>query len=567
MTSASATDDAWSAPDAGGPLDLLLSDAALGPLRRLNPGRSGVRLARALARRPDVVGAQAATLAHELAQVARGHSTLAPAPKDRRFTDPAWSRNPLLRRSLQAYLATSTAATEVVDAADLDWADAEKVRFVVDNLVAALAPSNNPVLNPLAWKALVDTGGANVVNGVAHLVKDLASKPRVPAMVEGDAFDVGRTIAVTPGAVVLRTPAFELIQYRPQTPRVRRIPLLIVPPMINKYYVIDLAPERSLVEHLVRQGQQVFVMSWRNPDERHRDWNLDTYGQAVLDAMDATDSICRVDSTHLLSLCSGGIMASMLAAHLAATGGLHRVASFAAGVTVLDQGRAGLTSAAMDPATAKAAVDASAARGYLDGRALAEVFAWLRPGDLIWNYWVNNYLQGNKPPAFDVLFWNADTTRMPAALHRQFIEMALANSLTVPGSATMLGTPVDLSRVDVDSYVIAGVADHICPWQSCYATTQLLGGSTRFVLSTAGHIASLVNPPTNAKATYRTHPSNPADPERFLREADTVQGTWWVDYAAWLEPRSGGDKARPRALGNARHRVGAAAPGTYVFDR
>ena len=386
-------------------------------------------------------------------------------------------------------------------------------------------------------------------------------------MVEGDAFEVGRTVAVTPGAVVLRTPVFELIQYRPQTPHVRRTPLLIVPPMINKYYVIDLAPERSLVEHLVRQGQQVFVMSWRNPDVRHRDWNLDTYGQAVLDAMDATESICRVDSTHLLSLCSGGIMASMLAAHLAATGGLHRVASFAAGVTVLDQGRAGLMSAAMDPATARAAVDASAARGYLDGRSLAEVFAWLRPGDLIWNYWVNNYLQGNKPPAFDVLFWNADTTRMPAALHRQFIEMALANSLTEPGRAVMLGTPVDLSRVDVDSYVIAGVADHICPWQSCYATTQLLGGSTRFVLSTAGHIASLVNPPTNAKATYRTHTSNPADPERFLREAETVKGTWWVDYAAWLEPRSDGAKARPRALGNARHRVGAPAPGTYVFDR
>ena len=567
MTSAPVTDDAWSAPDAGGPLDLLLSSAALGPLRRLNPGRSGVRLARSLARRPDVVAGHAGALAHELAQVARGSSTLAPAPKDRRFTDPAWSRNPLLRRSLQAYLAASSTASAVVDAADLDWADAEKVRFAVDNLVAALAPSNNPALNPLAWKALIDTGGANVVNGVAHLVKDLASKPRVPAMVEGDAFEVGRTIAVTPGAVVLRTPVFELIQYRPQTPRVRRTPLLIVPPMINKYYVIDLAPDRSLVEHLVRQGQQVFVMSWRNPDERHRDWSLDTYGQAVLDAMDATESICRVDSTHLLSLCSGGIMASMLAAHLATTGGLHRVASFAVGVTVLDQGRSGLMTAAMDPATARAAVDASAARGYLDGRSLAEVFAWLRPGDLIWNYWVNNYLQGNKPPAFDVLFWNADTTRMPAALHRQFIEMALANSLTEPGRAEMLGTPVDLSRIDVDSYVIAGVADHICPWQSCYATTQLLGGSTRFVLSTAGHIASLVNPPTNAKATYRTHPTNPADPERFLREAATIQGTWWVDYASWLEPRSDGDRARPRSLGNARHPVGAAAPGTYVFDR
>lgn len=555
------------APDAGGALDLLLSDAALGPLRRLNPGGAGVRLARGLVRRPDVVAHRAGDVARELARVARGTSSLEPSTGDRRFADPAWAGNPLLRATLQAYLAGSAAVTGLVGDAELDWADSEKVRFVVDNLVAALSPSNNPLLNPLAAKAFIDTGGASAVNGVAHLVKDLASRPRVPSMIENDAFEVGVTLASTPGQVVLRTPVLELIQYAPQTPRVHRTPLLIVPPMINKYYVIDLAPDRSLVEYLLGRGQQVFVISWRNPDARHRDWGLDTYGQGVLDAMAAVESICTVDSTHLLALCSGGIMAAMVAAQLADTGQLHRLVSFDVAVTVLDQARSGLTSAAMDGATAQSAIRASAARGYLDGRALAEVFAWLRPGDLIWSYWVNNYLQGKKPPAFDVLFWNADTTRMPAALHREFIEMAVSNALTRPGGTTMLGSPVDLSAVDVDSYVIAGIADHICPWQACYATTQLLGGTTRFVLSTAGHIASLVNPPSNPKATYRTSETNPADPERFLGETGVVQGTWWVDFAAWLGTRSGDSKARPRKLGNARYRAVDAAPGTYVFDR
>jgi len=520
-----------------------------------------------LARRPDAVAGRAAELARELAKVAAGRSEVAPSPKDRRFSDPAWSGNPLLHRTLQGYLATATALQRLVDDAGLDWADHERVRFAVDNLVAALAPSNSPMLNPLAWKALIDTGGTSALTGLAHLVKDLSSRPRVPSMVENDAFEVGETLAVTPGQVVLRTSVCELIQYTPQTTQVRRTPLLIVPPMINKYYIIDLAPERSLVEYLLRQGQQVFVISWRNPDARHHDWGLDTYAAAVLDSMDAVEDITGSPSTHLLGLCSGGIMASMLAAHLATTGELHRVASFNLGVTVLDQARAGLTSAAMDDATARAAIDASASRGYLDGRALAEVFAWLRPDDLIWGYWVNNYLQGKKPPAFDVLYWNADTTRMPATLHREFLEMALTNALTKPGSTTLLGSPVDLSAVDVDSYVVAGIADHICPWQSCYSTTQLLGGNTRFVLSTAGHIASLVNPPTNAKSTYRTSKSNPADPEQFLRSAETQQGTWWGDYAAWLGERSGDTKRRPRKHGNARYQPLGAAPGTYVFDR
>ena len=562
-TGASAT----AAADAAAALDLLLAAAALGPLRRLIPGTAGIRFATRLARRPHALARQATTLAAELARIGLGSSTLAPSPRDRRFTDPAWTSNPLLRRLVQAYMAAGQTAERVVADADLEWRDAARLTFVVDNLVQALAPSNNPATSPVFWKALIDSRGGNVVRGARHLAADMATPPRVPSMVQADAFEVGADLAVTPGAVVLRTPMFELLQYQPQTPTVRRVPLLIVPPTINKYYILDLVPGRSLVEYLVRSGQQVFVISWRNPDARHRDWGADAYGQAIVQALAATRRICRADNSLLLGLCSGGILAAMVLAHLASTGRQDRVAGFGLAVTVLDQARAGMAGAVLDEATAEAAVAASAARGFLDGRALAEVFAWLRPGDLIWNYWVNNYLQGRTPPPFDILYWNADTTRMPAALHRDFVRLALGNALTHPGAAGMLGSPVDLAKIDVDSYVVAGIADHLCPWQSCYRSTQLLGGRSRFVLSTSGHIASIVNPPGNQRAAFQTASDAPPDPADWLGQAGTERGSWWPDYVRWLQERSGGEKARPRRLGAAGFSPIDPAPGTYVMDR
>jgi polyhydroxyalkanoate synthase len=366
---------------------------------------------------------------------------------------------------------------------------------------------------------------------------------------------------------VLRTPIFELLQYRPRTPPVRRVPLLVVPPTINRYYIVDLAPGRSLVEYLVGSGQQVFVISWRNPDARHRDWGADTYGEAILEALEATRRICRVDRSVLLGLCSGGILTAMALAHLAATGRQDRVAGFGLAVAVLDQTRAGTAAAALDEGTAQAAAAASAARGFLDGRALAEVFAWLRPGDLVWHYWVDNYLAGRAPPPFDILYWNADTTRMPARLHRDFLRLALDNALTRPGAAAMLGSPVDLATLDMDAYIVAGLADHLCPWEPCYRSTQLLGGRSRFVLSSGGHIASMVNPPGNRKASIRTAPDTPPDPADWLDGATTEAGSWWPDFVRWLEQRGGGEKTRPRRLGAAGLPALDPAPGTYVLDR
>jgi polyhydroxyalkanoate synthase len=547
--------------------DFVLASAVLDPLRRFRPGAETAQLVQRLGRRPRKLALRAGDLLKEYARITIGTSSVAPEKADRRFSDPAWSENPLLHRLMQAHLATANTADVLVTDAHLDWRQDQRARFLIDNLLDATAPSNNPLINPVAWKAFIDTGGASVVRGASNFARDMASAPRVPEMVEPAAFEVGRTLAITPGSVVLRTPVFELIQYTPQTERVRSVPLLIVPPVINKFYVADLAPGRSLVEYLVGQGQQVFVMSWRNPDARHRSWGLDAYGQAILGAIDAVEQICDGEQAHVLAFCSGGIIAAMVAAHLASAGASDRLASLSLGVTVLDQHRAGTAAALIDERIARLAVASSARRGYLDGRGLAEVFAWLRPNDLVWNYWVNNYLQGRKPPPFDVLYWNADTTRMAAQLHRDFVTLALTNALTNPGEATLLGSPVDLAQVKLDSYVVAGVTDHISPWPSCYATTQLLGGNTRFVLSTSGHIAAVVNPPTNAKATYQIADDNPPDPDAWLRSARPEKGSWWTDYARWLGERSGGDKDAPAEVGGPNFPAQEPAPGTYVFDR
>ena len=561
--------DAAGELDAVGALDLFAPDAALGTVRRFRPDSSMVRYAFRLASRPRTV-------------MPRGM--------------PSWPRNSpaspwAVRRSLRS---GATAGSQIprgvgtrcsgapsrhtwpsrrpprplLADAELDWRDNERLKFVLTNLIAASAPSNNPYLSPVAWKAYIDSGGLSLLRGVRAFITDMSSAPHIPTMVEPDAFQVGKDLAVTPGAVVARTDVCELIQYQPATPTVHRFPLLMVPPMINKYYIMDLAPGRSMLEFFVAQGYQVFVISWRNPGRHARNWDLNTYGGAVADSLNAMRGITGAAKVNIIGLCAGGILSSMVCAHLSATGQLDQVASLCLGVTALDQSQAGTTVALMDEGTAKASILASRARGYMDGRTLAEVFAWLRPDDLIWNYWVNNYLQGKPPPPFDILYWNADTTKMPAGLHRNFIEIAMANALTKPGATSMLGSPLDLSRIDVDSYVVAGIDDHIVPWPSAYRATQLLGSSNiRFVLSTSGHVAALVNPPSNPKATYRLAPGNPPDHREWLAQAETAPGSWWPDYTTWLADRSGDMKQAPRTLGNANFPPLDPAPGTYILQR
>jgi len=546
-------------------LNLVLTESALGPIRRWIPGPSGVRLVTHLATRPRTVRRRAAELVSELSQVVTGASAI-DLRRDRRFADDEWTNSPVFRRVAQGYLAAAKTVETLVADAELDYKTDQRVRFLAENAVHALAPSNNPLLNPVALKAAANSRGGTLARGVRQLAHDVRTAPRIPTMVDPTVYKVGVNLATTPGAVVARTEAFELIQYQPTTQQVREVPVLLAPPTINKYYVVDLAPSRSLVEHLVSAGYQTFVMSWRNPGAEHANWGIDTYVTAILDALGTTRAICAIDRAVLMGFCSGGILSSMVAAHLAESGRGDQLAGLALAVTLLDQENAGFASAALNPRLTRAAIAVSRRRGYLDGRDLAEIFAWLRPSDLVWNYWVNNYLLGKKPGAFDLLHWNADTTRMTATLHRDFLMMATDNALARPGHAAALGLPVDLGRVKTDSYVVAGIADHLTPWVSCYRSTQLLGGQSRFVLSTSGHIAAIINPPGNPKASYRVNNHNPADAQEWLDDATVQAGTWWNDYTAWLKGRCGDVKPAPSQLGGPAHPQLAPAPGTYVLQ-
>jgi polyhydroxyalkanoate synthase len=549
-------------------LDVMLSEAAAGgPPRFLAPG-SAAKVGLGLIRDPRRIAARATGLSAELARTAVGRSDLAPAKGDRRFSDPAWATNWLLRRVLQGYLAVGQTVDGLISDARVDWRAERRARLAAGNVLDALAPTNFPWSNPAVIKETVNTGGANLVRGARRLVGDLSKPPRLPATVDTSKFEVGANLAATPGSVVLRTDVFELIQYKPSTEQVRRVPLLFVPPTINKFYVLDIAPGRSMIEHHVRQGQQVFAISWRNPEQAQGHFDLDTYARAVAEARDAVAAITAERTVHLAAACSGGIIAAGLLGHLAVSRELSQVASLTLMVCALDNGTEGTVSALASRDVAAAAVAESARKGYLDGQALAGVFTWLRPNDLVWSYVVNNYLLGKSPPAFDILYWNQDSVRLAAGLHRDFIRIALENSFVRSGALEVLGDPVDLAAVGIDTYFVAGLSDHIVPWESAYRSARLFGGDHRFVLSASGHIQALVNPPSpDSRSSYRVSDELAEDPEEFLARAPKLPGSWWSDWDAWLAERSGELKPAPKTLGNRTYKAQAKAPGTYVLAR
>lgn len=552
--------------DLSAPLDVLLTEATYSPRQRFFAADATLRFGSSLARHPRTVAGRVAGLARELGRVAVGDSEIAAPRGDRRFVDPAWTENPLFHRLMQAYLATGGTLDGLIRDAELDVQTERRVRFPLENVHDALAPANFPWSNPAAIKAAVSTRGASFVRGAEQFAADMRRAPRLPSTVDTSEFEVGVNLAVTKGAVIHRDDLFELIQYQPQTEEVRSIPLVLVPPMINKYYIADLAPGRSLVEYLVQQGQQVFVMSWRNPEAEHGSWGLDTYAEAILSALDVASAVSESEKAQLVAFCGGGIATACAAGHLAANGEQDRLAGLTLGVTVLDNEQAGVPSAFVNRDVARAALAVSARKGYLDGTALAELFAWLRPNDMIWSYVANNYLMGRRPPAFDILFWNQDTTRLAAGLHRDFVQIALDNPLVESGALELLGTPIDLGQLTVDSYVVAGISDHITPWENCQRTTRMLGGNTRFVLSTSGHIAAIVNPPGSDKRSYRVaEEGDHEDPEGWLARAAKRPGTWWQDWDAWLAERSGAMRPAPEGLGGPGFRRKGKAPGTYVL--
>ncbi len=535
--------------------------------RQLRPGAETARLGLALARRPAKMAGRATTLASALAEVATGRSDVAPPKGDRRFGDPAWQESWLFRRLAQGYLAIADEARGLIEDAQLDYEHDQQARLIIDNLIDALAPTNFPLTNPAALKATVDTGGRNLVTGARQLVRDMSSSPRLPASVDPTGFVVGENLAATPGAVVARTEKFELIQYRPVTAEVREVPVLFIPPMISKFYIVDLSPGRSLVEYLVARGQQVFAVSWKNATRTESHWDFDVYMQAILDALETTAAVCGTDQVNLAGLCLGGIMSTCALGHLAEIGQQERVASLTLNVTVLDTDRAGPVPSLVSPVTAAAAKANSKRQGYLAGTELASTFAWLRPNEMIWKNVVNNYLLGRRPPSFDLLYWNGDSLNMPAAAHHDLVRFGVSNPLPRGGDMTVLGTPIDVSKITVDAYAVAAETDHLTPWETCYRTVNLLGGDTRFVLSSSGHIAATINPPGNPRARYHVADEHPPAAEEWLTGAVVKPGTWWDDWDAWLADRSGSLRPAPKRLGSRRHKVVGPAPGEYVLER
>ncbi|WP_250503547.1 MULTISPECIES: alpha/beta fold hydrolase [unclassified Caballeronia] len=514
---------------------------------------------------PALLMGQTAALVRDLSSAVNGAHAPSPQQGDKRFADPAWREQPLYRTTLTGYLAWRDALAGFIDRSALDDASKERAQFVMSLLTDALAPTNTLAGNPAALRKLVDTRGASVVAGMRNMLTDTLNNKGMPSQVDKRAFRVGGNLATTPGAVVFRNEVLELIQYAPATPNVRARPQLIVPPQINKFYIFDLSAGKSIVEYLVQSEFQVFAVSWRNPTEAQRDWDMDTYVAALIEAIDAVGDITGHADVNLHGACSGAMTISALLGHLAARGD-KTVHAATLMVAVLDSSADSQLGLFTTPEAIEVAKRNSRAKGVLPGEEMGRVFAWMRPNDLVWSFWVNNYLMGEAPPAFDILYWNNDTTRLPAKLHGQLLDIFTRSLLSEPGKLTVLGTPVDLLKVECDTYVMAGMTDHITPWKGVYNTARAFGGKTRYVLSSSGHIQSLINPPGNPKAKFFRNDALPEDADAWFAGARPEADSWWNDWRDWLAQRSGELRPAPRTLGNRRHKRLADAPGTYVSE-
>jgi poly[(R)-3-hydroxyalkanoate] polymerase subunit PhaC len=547
--------------------DAAVLKAALRLARRPLAGHETAALASRLVRDPRRAARPVATLLADSGRIVAGRSELQPWIRDRRYDDVAWRGNPAFRALAQVHAAAAKAAEMLLDEARLDPRDDYRLRVAAANLVAALAPANFPLLNPAVLKAVIDTGGRNLLVGTQRFWEDIRTPPRLPARSHRDDFELGRDVAATPGAVVHRTDLLELIQYQSATPEVEAEPLLIVPPVVNKFYLMDLSPGRSLVEFLVNGGFQTFSMSWINPDRRHREFGLDAYISAILEALDAVLAITGATQAHTFGLCGGGEMLAIAAGHLAATSGRQPIASMTLPVCVTHHDDPASPGGLLTEETAELVTAEAERKGVIKGATLQGVLAWLRPIDSVWWAWVQRYLLAAEIPKLDVFYWSEDITDLPAALVRDLIELALGNALAHPGKLTVLGEPVDMRKVKVDAYLIAGLTDHLTLWRSCYRTVTILGSRCEFVLVTGGHLQVVVRPPGHRTAVFRTAPSTPPDPDAWLRQATEQEGSWWVHWLDWLQRRSSGPTTAPTALGNAHYPILESAPGTYVRTR
>ncbi|MFG6459251.1 class I poly(R)-hydroxyalkanoic acid synthase [Roseateles sp. BYS96W] len=494
----------------------------------------------------------------------------APAVSDRRFAAPAWRANPAASFMTQLYLLNGRTLQQMAAAIEADDKTKARIRFAVQQFVDAASPSNFLALNPEAQQLALDSHGETLARGLQLLWADV-QRGHV-SQTDESAFEVGRNVATTAGSVVFENELFQLIEYAPLTPQVHARPFLLVPPCINKFYILDLQPDNSLIRYAVTQGHRVFVVSWRNPDAsvRHLTWD-DYVESGVIQAIRVAQSISGEDRINTLGFCVGGTLLACALAVLAARGE-QAAASLTLLTTLLDFADNGVLDLFVDEASvrlreATLGLDSPKGPQLLHGQELATTFSFLRPNDLVWNYVVGNYLRGEAPPAFDLLYWNGDSTNLPGPMYCWYLRHTyLQNELKLPGRLTVCGEKLDLTAIDAPVYVYGSREDHIVPWQAAYRSTQLFAGRSRFVMGASGHIAGVINPPAKGKRSHwiAKSPALPAEPEAWLRGATEYPGSWWTDWSTWLAAHAGALKPAPKAPGNRKFKAIEPAPGRYV---
>ncbi|RAN34914.1 alpha/beta fold hydrolase [Hyphomonas pacifica] len=516
---------------------------------------------------PVTTAKTAGKITAEHAKILLGKSDRAANPKDRRFKDPAWQHNPFYRRGMQAYLATQEHLNDWVAELSMTELEHARAKFVMSMITDAMAPTNTLLGNPAATKRVVDSGGLSLLKGLKNAYTDLTRNGGLPSQVDKRPFKVGENLATTKGSVIWKNEMMELIQYQPLTDKVHRTPIFIIPPQINKFYAMDLSPMVSMVQFLLAMEMQPFVVSWRNPTKEHKDWGLSDYIDSLVQASEVVRRVTKSKKINISGACSGGITTATLASLLAAAGD-DRINTLTFMVCVLNPQREDSElGQIVSDASLEVARKYSRRKGILKGDDLARMFAWMRPNDLVWNYVVNNYLMGEDPPPFDVLYWNNDSTNLPAQLHSDYLDLGLNQPFDHPGEYDVAGHKLDLTQVKADAFVVAGLTDHITPWKACYRTTGLLGSETiEFVLSSSGHIQSLLNPPGNPKAKMFRNPNITPTAEAWAEGATEEAGSWWPVWGEWLKQRSGALKSAPKACGSHSFPPLCDAPGRYVFD-
>ncbi len=549
------------------------STSALGPLIGLTRedifGAVAVLL-RETASDPARMMRHGQAMGQDMLQIMTGKSDLAPDAKDKRFRDPAWQHNPFMRAGMQYYLAVQKGAANWLDELDLDALERDRARFISTIIIDGLAPTNTLAGNPTAQKRLIDSGGLSLMKGLKNAYNDMVHNKGMVSQVDKRPFKIGENVATSEGAVVLRTEMMELIHYAPTTAEVYAVPQLTIPPQINKMYINDLSPEKSVVKYQLDADIQTFVISWKNPTKDHGAWGMADYVRSCREAMDAVAAITGSKTVNVSAGCSGGQTAAVLASQMAAEGSA-QLGALTLMVCVLHpmQSDSEAGSLISEHGLALARKRASKA-GIIKGEDLTRTFAWLRPNDLIWNYVVNNYLMGEDPPAFDVLFWNADATNLSASLMGDFLTLFETLAFTKKGEVEMAGHKIDLSTVESDLFILGGVTDHITPWKATYRSTQLFGSKdVTYVLSQSGHMQAILNPPGNPKAKYYVQKNKgalPATADEWLKETEEVAGSWWPFWIEWLQERSGAKKKAPASLGDKKHQVLDPAPGRYVME-